>query len=266
MKADVTLPAPAVPKPLDIPLSLHTEAASKLVAKHGGKDADNDDIIGAMANGAHDLAELAARIKTTADKILADVLTPELNRYANARKRAKQFSEAAVTKLNSTRERIAKAINALEADTLPKPSKDMLGVTVEMRQIEVRQALRNMQPDQRLKVLHDAVEQHDALFASAVINASTTLSGIGQAEQLLVRDYWQRTHHADTLARLRRLRAAQSELDRLGTLFEKWSGAILLDKAAAVAAGERSHELARAAMKDTSACEPNWQPREGEPA
>ena len=92
----------------------------------------------------------------------------------------------------------------------------MLGVVAEMRAIEARQALRHMKPDERLKVLHDAVETGDAMFASAVISASTNLSGISAAEQLLVRDYWQRTHHADTLARVRRLRDAQSELDRLG--------------------------------------------------
>jgi hypothetical protein len=72
---------------------------------------------------------------------------------------------------------------------------------------------------------------------------------------------WQRKHYPDTVERLARLRAAQAQLDRLDRLFGKWSGGLLADKNGAIAAAERSAELAATALKPglpKPAGEPDW--------
>jgi hypothetical protein len=71
---------------------------------------------------------------------------------------------------------------------------------------------------------------------------------MGQAEQAVARDMWQRKWHADTLERVARLRTALGQLDRLTGLFTNWTGSIFAEKNAAIAAAEKSAELARAAM------------------
>jgi len=50
------------------------------------------------------------------------------------------------------------------------------------------------------------------------------------------------------MERLGRLRTAQQHLDRLSRLFETWSRELLADKNGAIAAAERSEQLAREVM------------------
>ncbi len=139
-------------------------------------------------------------------------------------------------------------INELEQATLPQLPKDMLGAVRAIEAMEVRTALRSMKAEDRLKVVREAIEGADASFVAAVVNGSHLLTGMGKAEQAVARDMWQRAHHSDTMERLRRLRTAQGHLDRLSGLFTKWSGGILADQNAAVAAAERSAEFAAVAM------------------
>ncbi|MBK5198893.1 MAG: hypothetical protein JJE37_11525 [Methyloceanibacter sp.] len=248
---------PAKPK-FEIPLDL--QAAPKVIEKHKGSD--DDDILNAMVRAADGIAEASTSAKTAAEAILANEMAEPIKNVANARRRVKEISEAATKRLTDTRDRVDGAIARLEAATLPQLPKDMLGAVAAIQGMEVRAALRSMKPDDRLKMVREAVESGDAGFVSAVVNGSHVLTGMGKAELAVARDMWQRKWHGETLARVQRLRAAQTQLDRLSGLFTRWSSGILADKDAAVAAAEKSDELAAAAMakpgSPKSAGEPRW--------
>ncbi len=233
---------------IDIPLSL--QAASGLVGKHASKDAD--EILDAMMRAADSITEASANVKAAHAKIMGDVMQPELKRLSNARKRVRELHDATSKKLTDTRDKVDRKLGELEASTLPCPKKDALGAVVAIEAMEIRGALRSMPQDQRLRAVRQAVEAGDANFVAAATTGSNLLTGMGDAEVSVARDMWQRAHSGPALERLQRLRAAQSQLDRLANLFTSWSGSIYAEKDAAVDAAERSAALAKSAMADVA--------------
>jgi hypothetical protein len=255
MKPDIIIPAKLR---LEVPLDL--QAAPKVIAKQKGSD--DDDILNAMVRAADGIAEASRNAKVSAEAILANEMKTPIQNVTAARKRVAEISTAASRRLTDTRDRADAAIERLEAATLPQLPKDTIGAIAAIQAMEVRQMLRAMKPEDRLKVVREAVEAGEAGFVGAVVNGSHLLTGMGKAEQAVAKDMWQRAHHSDTMERLRRLRAAQGHLDRLSGLFTKWSSGILADQNAAVAAAERSAELAAAAMakpgSPSKSTEPQW--------
>ena len=242
VRPDIIIPAK---KEIQIPLSLGS--ARKCIEHRAGKGPD-DKILDAMATAADGISNAAANIKTATERILANQMKPRLQNLANAKRRAKEIYEGRARKLTSARDGIGRAIDQLEAVMAPTPPKDMLGAVTEMKALEVRQVLRAKKPNERLRSVRAAIERGDGAYVAAVINEEPEKSGLEPAEHAVAKDMWQRQWHNDTLTRVARLRNAQAELDRLNTLFGKWSNDILADHNAAIAAAEKSAELAATAM------------------
>jgi hypothetical protein len=257
VKRDIIIPAKKV---IEIPLSL--QAAAKFVEKHKGRE--DDAILNAMANAASTISDAAEHIKSSTEKILANQMADPLKNVANARRRVKEIADSSAARVTSTRDKIELKIAELEAATLPSPRKDTVGAIAAIEAAEVRTMLRSVSPDKRLKVVRDAIESADAPFVAAAISGSSHLSGLSQAETAIARDLWGRRHHTNTVERVERLKGALGQLDRVSALFSKWSGEILSDKSVAVAAAERSAELAAVAMKSSGTGKPapgtgpNW--------
>jgi hypothetical protein len=165
MKPDIIVPAK--PK-FEIPLDL--QAAPKVIEKH--KRNDNDDILNAMVHAADGIAEASTNAKTAAERILASEMKTPVQNISAARKRVAEISTAASRRLTDTRDRADAAIARLEQQTLPQLPKDTLGAVNAIQAMEVRQMLRAMKPEDRLKVVREAVEAGDAGFVSAVVNGS----------------------------------------------------------------------------------------------
>ena len=242
MKPDIIIPAQ--PKPIEVPLSLR--AASKLIERHKGEE--QDDILDMMLRGADSLTADVELIPVACERIMANKMQSELKNASAARRRVGEIAHKATAKLDADRDRAERAIAKLESAVLPSPPQDMLGVIAELKQIEVRSALRSMKSDERLKVLHDAVEAGDEVFAGAVINAPHHLTGLGPAELGMVTHEWKRKWHGQTLERIARLRASLGELDRLSGLLQTWASGIFHAQDANLSAAEQSERLARAAM------------------
>ena len=243
MKPDIIIPAQ--PKPVEVPLSL--KAAAKLIERHKGKE--QDDVLDMMLRGADSLTADAELIPVACERIMGNKMQSELKNASAARRRVREIVEKATAKIDADRDRAERAIARLEAAVLPqKPKEIMSEVTSQIYASEIRAVLRSMEPAERAKAVAQAIESADESFALAVLSGSPALTGLGAAELGMFKDRWSRKWHGQTLDRIKRLRAALGELDRLSGLLSTWASEIFHAHDANLNAAEQSERAARAAM------------------
>ena len=231
---------PAKPKPVEVPLTL--KGLPALIKRHRTKEPD--DIIDLIERTAVDLQQAAEQLANSHAKIMGNQLAPPMHNAISARRVLGQHSHTALVKFDKARAHVEAAISKLEAETLPRPQKDQLGVIAELQASEIRSVLRSMKPNERLKAANDAVLAGDEGFTYACINGMPHLTGLSGTEVGLIRDFWQRHWHSETMERTGRLKAALSDLDRGGTLYGTFSGGIDVDLKASTAAAEELAKLA----------------------
>ncbi len=244
MKRDTIVPAK--PKPVEVPLSLKSAVA--LINRHRIKEQRGvrqaDAVLDLMAGTALELQEASEQIAVSYQKITANQMETPLRNSINAKRVVGQIRQQALARVDEGRAKAEAAIARLTHEMSPRPPKDMIGAVTAIESMEIRTALRGMQPNVRLKAVNDAILEGDEAFVYAALNSSVNLSGLTVAEQNLARDFWARHWHSETMQRVERLKAAQADADRGVALFDKWSNGVGSNMSAAIAAAEQSAKLA----------------------
>jgi hypothetical protein len=204
-----------------------------------------DAVFDTMVECARGITESSSRIESTVEAIMKNQMQPEVKRAADAKAATFKLFEREAAKIDSARDRTERAILQLDQSTAPVAPRDAVAALLHQ---EIRQALFAMKSEDRHAAVVAAIKGGDDTFASAALSNHTALTGLGVAERDALADLRRRTMFADEVARAERLRAGLNELDRLAAMFGGWSLGLFAEKDGAIAAAERSAELAKEAL------------------
>lgn len=222
---------------IEAPISLR--GAPQFIRRHAGKDAD--DIIDKMIEAAEGFSSAAQKIAEGANTILADKMqTPERN-MQRARNFIWRCWEPASKRGDQVRAHVESVIQRLDAETMPRSPAPALAA-------EIRQRLAAMTPKDRKTTL--AEHMHDQDVIGAAIHASSFLTGLSAAEREKILHDWRMSHHAPTMQRIARLKAALADLDRLHGIFLTWWSKLDSSWRDAVVEAEASEAAAKKVLED----------------
>lgn len=243
-------PTLVVDKPKEITVPISLTAARTFVEEEGGKDTDPDPVLEQLAQVAGSITATAEKVKDTVTKVLDNRMATELKNVADAKNAASRIFRNVAPKLDGASRDVERAIEHLENGVaLPAP-KDAVGAAYAA---EVRAALSRMPEEQRAKAVRHAIRDGEDQFVAAAVLGNVALSGLGPAERNALADEWKQARHGPTLQRIERLRAAANQFDRMCALLSGWSMSLFEDQNAAIAAAEKSAELAKAALANVDA-------------
>jgi hypothetical protein len=242
MKPTTIVPA----KPKELPVSLTLRGVAVGVEKAVGSD---DHVGESMVQTSRVITEAHDKIHATYTAVMGNKLNTPLANLKAARTAINKIVSATLKRIDEGGASVTTAIEALTAQTQPKPPRDAMEALAHQ---EVRRALLAMPEAKRARTVEQAINEGDDAFAIAAVTGSPLLTGLGKAEQAALRELWRNKRHPDKVARLVRLQAGYGEIDRATALFLSWSRELFAEDNAAIAAAEESDRLAREALNNVA--------------
>ena len=165
--------------------------------------------------------EAAERARQIALSVLADETVPELGRHKSA-------SEAIFKLTSPVLERTTRAINRLHAKQValtdyllgPKPPANLIE---QMASMEARNALANLSPADRRKIVLAGLASGDASIANAACRVSPFIVGMSPEEQHEYQSRWADREHPEVVRLLATITQSLDAVERGGQLLLTYS-------------------------------------------
>ncbi len=217
-----------------VSISIH-EAS---VERHG----IDDELVAAMAAAARGVRESVERAAQAAVTIRANPLQTPLANERSLRAASFKFLEGALPRVDQTSRHAMETIKSLEEKVrAPLPPANIGDATLEQ---QIQNRLAQMDDTERSKALSQAVTEGDARVISAISRGPSWLTKVGEAERDLRIDQWRRRTFPQEVARIEKLRAAVTDLDKVARLAMKFAAD--LTNGAEIAEAEAKESSARA--------------------